>query len=117
MEKTTTASASNRRRSQRRKPRSTVRVECRRGSTGLGNNLALIVLDLSDSGVRMVVSQQLGSGAEVEVLLTGYTLKQPLKRLANVRWEIKAENGSFCVGLEFQKAIPYRDWQNLASPS
>lgn len=75
------------------------------------------LLDLSDTGVRLIVSHALDVPAEVEIIIGGYGMKQPLKRMGTVRWQVKMENGSYCAGIEFQKYLPYRDWQNLASPS
>jgi hypothetical protein len=117
MPKLTEAALANRRRSQRRKPRSTVKIECRKGSYGLGSNVADSVLDISDSGVRMVVSQPLEMLAEVEIIINGYGMRASIKRISMVRWVLKLENGMYCVGIEFQKPISYRDWQNLAAPS
>ncbi len=112
----TESSLANRRRSQRRKPRNTVKVECRKGGHGLGVNLAKTLLDVSDSGVRLIISQALDLLSEVEIVIGGYGMKAPIKRLAIVRWQLKLEGGLFCTGIEFQKRIDYRDWQNLASP-
>jgi c-di-GMP-binding flagellar brake protein YcgR len=110
--------APNRRISLRRKVRKSVKVECRSGALGLGANLALAILDLSDTGACLVVSQNLpGPPAEVEIVLNGTNLRQAIKRLAYVRWQVKTEAGQFCVGVEFQKRLSYRDWQDLATPS
>src|SRR6266542_412898 len=111
------AKQSNRRRSQRRKPRSSVKVQCRKGDSGFGADLAFALLDLSDTGVRIVLKQELDPLAEVEILIEGYGMKKPLKRPGRVRWQLKLESGNFCTGVEFQKRIAYRDWQNLASPN
>lgn len=117
MEKMTEAALANRRRSQRRRPRTSVKVECRKGSSGLGANLARTLLDISDSGLRLVVSQPLEPKSDVEVIIAGYGMRTSLKRLGVVRWQLKLENGQYCTGIEFHKHIDYRDWQNLASPS
>jgi hypothetical protein len=117
MDRTADAKATNRRNSQRRRPRSSVKVECRKGACGLGPNLAVSALDLSDTGVRLVLSKPLDLLSEVETIISGYGMRDPIKRLANVRWQLKLENGQFCTGVEFQKRLVYRDWQNLASPS
>jgi hypothetical protein len=109
--------ASNRRRSRRAKARTTVKVQCRKGGYGLGPDLASSVLDLSDSGARLIIKQSLDPMAEVEVIINGYGMKSFIKRLGYVRWQVKLESGQFCVGVEFQKCLDYRDWQNLASPS
>jgi hypothetical protein len=116
MEKTASLSQSNRRRSQRRKPRGYVKVECRAGSYGLGTDLAVAVLDLSDKGIRMIIRRTLDLGAEVEITIGGYGLQKPLKRVAKLRWQVATADGQSCVGIEFDKRIDHRDWQMLASP-
>lgn len=117
MERIVEPKQSNRRRSQRRKARPTVKVECRKGSHGLGANLALSVLDISDSGVRLITTQSLEVMDEVEVIINGYGLKEMIKRLGTIRWQVKLDTGQFCVGVEFHKGLVYRDWQNLVSPN
>ena len=107
----------NRRKSPRRRPRSAVRVECRKGSSGFGNNLVAAVLDVSDTGARLVLTEAVEPRAEVEIIIAGYGLKDPIKRIGTIRWLVKMENGQFCIGVEFQKRLVYRDWQNLASPN
>ena len=74
------------------------------------------MLDVSDTGARLIVSQALDLQAEVETLISGYGMKKSIKRLAYVRWQLTLETGQFCTGVEFQKRLAYRDWQNLASP-
>ena len=105
----------NRRRSLRRRARQSVQVECRNGAYGLGPNLSQRVLDLSDTGVRLVVQQALACADEVEIIVSAYGIAKPIKRLGNVRWQVKLEGDDFCVGIEFQKRLAYRDWQNLIS--
>ena len=106
---------SNRRRSLRRQARSNVQIECRKGYHGLGANLANTVLDVSDRGARLVVREALDMKKEVEVILSGYGLKKALKCKGTVCWQVRLEDGSYCVGVEFQKPIPYRDWQTIAA--
>ena len=117
MEKSIPTKQSNRRKSQRRKPRSSVKIECRKGSYGLGANIALSTLDLSDTGVCLTVSQPQNLMAEMEVIIVGYGMRKPIKRAAVLRWQVPMADGHFCIGAEFQKRLEYRDWQNLASPS
>lgn len=117
METLTASSPKNRRRSVRRAARNSVKAECRKGAYGLGADLAVQLLDLSDSGIRLIIKQALDIRAEVEIIIGGYGMRQPLKRLGNVRWLIALEGGLFGVGIEFQKHLPYREWQTLASPS
>ncbi len=105
----------NRRGSPRRRPRAAVKVECHKGAMGLGLNLVATVLDISDSGVRLVLTQAFENLAEVELIISGYCVKENIKRLGNIRWQVKMENGQFCTGVEFQKYLNYRDWQNLSA--
>jgi c-di-GMP-binding flagellar brake protein YcgR len=105
----------NRRQSQRCKARQSVLVECRKGAYGLGPNLSQMVLDISDSGVRLVVTQALSIADEVEIVITAYGVSKPIKRFGIIRWQVRLEAGNFCVGVEFQKRLVYRDWQNLIS--
>ena len=106
----------NRRRSQRLRPRATVRLECRKGAYGLGKNLAKETLDISDCGARVVVLEELPANAEVELFIDSYGTKA-IKRLATVRWQVKLDDGNYCIGVEFAKNIAYSDWQKLASPN
>jgi hypothetical protein len=108
---------SNRRGTQRRKPRTSIKVECRKGSTGLGPNIAGPILDLSDSGIRLIVTQALALKAEVEIVISGYGMRDTIRRLGYVRWQVTLENGQFCMGVEFQKRLAYRDCAMLASPN
>ena len=116
METTVNTCQSNRRRSQRGKARSSVKVQCRKGSHGLGADLALALLDISDSGVRLLITKPLDLMIEVEVLISGYGMKGLIRLLGNVRWQVKLETGQFCVGVEFQKRLAYRDWGILSAP-
>jgi hypothetical protein len=114
---TTATKAANRRKSPRRKMRATVKLECRKGSYGFGVNLTHTVLDLSDTGVRLIVSQELKLLGDLEVLITSYGMRDTIKRVAIVRWQVKLEDGTFCTGIEFEKRLSFRDWQILAAPN
>ncbi len=109
MEQQSTPKLRNRRSSLRAIPRSSVKVECRRGSTGLGANLAASFLDLSEGGLRLIVKVPLKVQDEVEILLAGFGMRQTIKRFANVAWALPLEDGQTCVGLQFQKRLPYQE--------
>jgi PilZ domain len=106
----------NRRSSQRKAPRRAVRVECRRGALGFGPNLTDAFMDISDGGIRLILKTPLPLQSEVEVILTGYGVAKPIKRIANVCWSVTLEDGRVCVGINFQKRIPFRDVQLLSTP-
>jgi hypothetical protein len=78
----------NRRQSQRCKARQSVQVECRNGAYGLGPNLSQMVLDISDSGVRLVVTQALSIADEIEIVITAYGVSKPIKRFGIIRWPL-----------------------------
>jgi hypothetical protein len=108
--------AANRRGARRRPPRTTVRVECRRGTFGMGPNLAAGFLDISESGVRIILKSPLDAGQACEVSLNGFSLHKPVKAIAKVAWVLPLEDGRFCVGLAFEKRLAFRDVQLLAAP-
>ena len=106
----------NRRRSQRRRPRNSAKIECRKGAFGMGPNLATGALDISDTGARLIVRQPMELAAEVEIVINAYGINKPIKRMAYIRWQLELAGGGYCIGAEFQKRLDYRDWQNLAAP-
>lgn len=73
------------------------------------------MLDVSDTGIRLIVVESLELNSEVEVEIESYGLKGIIKRLGYVRWQVKLETGQFCVGIEFQKCLNHRDWYNLVA--
>jgi hypothetical protein len=105
----------NRRACRRVSMRESIQVECRRGSLGLGRDLTAHPLDLSETGVQLVLRAPLAPGEEADVLLTGSGLARPLKRLARVVWCLPTEGGHV-VGLRFDKPLSYADLTTLARP-
>ena len=104
----------NRRRSRRGGVRSQARIECRKGALGLGPNLALAGLDISETGIRLIVKALLASGQDVEIVLSGIGARKPLKRLGRVIWSLALEDGRSCAGVSFDKPLPYADVQSFA---
>ena len=80
---------------------------------GLGANLAVSVLDLSESGVRLVVKSELRQGQGVEVHLEHLT-SRPVKVTAEVVWCLPGADGRFVVGVRFERPLPYADLLALA---
>ena len=108
--------ASNRRHGHRKNPRTNVIVECRRGSLGLGKNIAASFLDVSEGGVRLTVKVLLNPDEEVEVTLFGCQVGKPLKRQGKVCWLIPIEGERCVVGVEFEKRLPYVEVMRIARP-
>jgi hypothetical protein len=93
-----------------------VRVECRKGTMGLGPNICDTFLDLSEGGVRVIIKTEVPAKSEVEVLLTGFGVHRPIKMIGSVCWVVPLEDGRFCIGVSFQKRLAYRDVQALCLP-
>lgn len=104
----------NRRRARRQGPAGTTRVRAYANALGLGPNVALAVLDLSETGARLLLKQEVPAGREIEVRLEGNS--RSVKALARVVWSVPAADGSFCAGAEFAKPLAYAELSALARP-
>jgi len=107
---------SNRRSSMRKPARKSIRLQCRRGSMGLGANIAFAFVDISESGVQLYARDPLKLGQEVEVILEGYGMHTAIRRIGEVRWTSPHEAGGFRVGVRFSKFVSFREVQLLAAP-
>src|SRR5579859_3611019 len=103
----------NRRADHRRNPRGGIRVTCRKGAFGLGENLALGFLDVSETGIRLLLRVPLDPNQEIEVSLLTPGLRRPLQVLANVVWCQPAADGTLWAGARFQKRLRYADFQAI----
>ena len=93
----------------RRTPKGGVRVTCQVGSLGLGPNLALSVLDLSEAATRIAVKAALTAGQEVEINLSEPSLGRPVKRLAVVVWCVEREPGTWWSAAKFGRYLEYSE--------
>jgi len=109
-----TASLANRRRARRCPVSKQCRTECRKGSVGLGKNVAVAALDLSEVGVRLIVRVELARNAAVEVQLTGPGILRPLRRGGKVVWSEPLKEGGYAIGVVFEKPLTYADLHRLA---
>jgi hypothetical protein len=106
----------NRRASRRAPLRGTVRLECRKGSLGLGPNLVVTPLDISETGVRLILNLSLKRGQEVEVLLIGGGYSRPLKKIGTVIWSVPAENDGHVTGIRFDGYVPFAELHGMTRP-
>jgi hypothetical protein len=88
-------------------------VTCFTGPCGFGPNVATGLLDVSETGARLLVKTGLTPGRGVELGLLGVGHLRPVVRACRVVWCVAAADGSFCVGLSFEKPLPYADLQHL----
>jgi hypothetical protein len=99
--------------SRRKPPKGTTKVRAYRGALGLGANLAVALLDVSETGARLLLKADLPKDAEIEVHLDNI-VHRPVKALANVVWSVATADGKYCVGARFQKLFPYPDLLSLS---
>jgi hypothetical protein len=110
-------SRANRRASRRAPLRTTVKVECRKGGHGLGPNLVVTPLDLSERGVRLVLRAELPPGQEVEVLITGGGYSRPVKKIGRIVWSLPTGSDGHVVGIRFDGSVPFSDLQGMTKPA
>jgi hypothetical protein len=111
---TSASTTANRRLSRRQQPKRTTKVACRVGVMGTGPNLALGILDVSETGLRLLAKSPLNIGQQVEISLEGLWQRQPLRLPAEVVWCLATSDGKQCAGIKFHKRLSYADFQSLA---
>jgi hypothetical protein len=105
----------NRRLTRRRSPKGGTRVVCRKGTFGLGSDLSVSVLDLSESGIRLIVREPLREKEMIELNLMGPGQGRSFRSFASVMWCVPTADGSYCVGARFDTSLRYKDLQFLVS--
>ena len=105
--------AKNRRIYQRRSPKSSTKVTCRKGTLDLGPNLALAVLDLSETGIRLRLRAALVAQQEVAITLEGSNHRRPLRLVGRTAWCVATAAGEYCAGIAFDKRLPYVEMTTL----
>jgi hypothetical protein len=106
--------ATNRRRNRRLEPKRTTKAAVYTNAMGLGRNIFVAVLDVSESGIRLVVKEALKPDQEIALDLEGLGHRRAFKVGARVIWSVPTADSNFCVGLEFQRTLPYADVALLA---
>jgi hypothetical protein len=89
------------------------RFECRAGTLGLGPDLCLAVLDLSETGAGVILRSAVPDGQEVEVVMSAAGMNKPLKRLAKVVWSQPLEGNGVRAGLQFERRLPFAELQRF----
>ena len=109
----TSSSPANHRLTRRRAVRSGVRVEFRRGSLGLGADLAAGLADLCEDGIGLRLKTAVRKGDEAEVVLTRPGGGRPVKLHVEVCWCAAAGDGTYRAGARFQRRLAHRDLLDL----
>jgi PilZ domain-containing protein len=89
-------------------------VACRRGDAG--EDVAVALLDLSEDGACLLLSEAPREGEEVVVSPTTPGSGPPLDRAAAVAWVVAVAEGSFCAGVRFVECLPYADVPRFVRP-
>ena len=98
----------------RRKPvKRGVTAQCRRGQLGLGADVAVGVVDISECGACLLVKVELKHGEDAEVILAGVGRSKPLKVTCEVRSCVPEAEDVFRVGLRFRKRVAYAELDNF----
>jgi hypothetical protein len=96
-----------RRKSRRYAPKGGMQVTCRKGAPGLGPNLGLSVLDVSEGGTRLVLGEPLEPGQVVEVILQPAGYAKGFKASGRVVWCVEAAAGGHVAGIAFDQRLEY----------
>ena len=102
-----------RRTSLRRKPRCGTRLVCRKGTLGLGPNVALSLLNLSEWGACLLVGEFLKMGQEIEIVLSALGCPRDVFRLGDVVWSFADLDGTCRIGVRLRKRIEPTQLQDL----
>ena len=105
----------NRRRTHRQPPKKSVKLRCQKGTWGLGPNVARTLLDVSTDGARLVIDVPLEDNRDVMLSMEGPWHRKPVAVAARVRWCMPLADGAYCVGVLFEKTIPYVEVQDIVS--
>ncbi len=113
---TTSPLTRTRRRSLRKVPQSTIRIDCRKVGPAATKATPAELLDVSEGGMRLTVSRYLATGDQLEISIDGPGLHRPIKCLATVVWAVPIENKSYCIGLSFNKKLRFAEVLQIAKP-
>jgi hypothetical protein len=112
----TTSASRNRRLNRRQVPKCGTKATCYKGLFGLGRDVAVAVLDMSQYGAQLVVKEAFKPGQPVEIGLEGLGRQQPIKLPAVVVWCLEGADGNHLIGARFERPLTYPDIQALARP-
>jgi len=90
-----------------------VALTIRKGTLGLGADLALAGQEISEDGLRARIKSELKEGDEIEIGLTGVGRSKPLVLIGDVRWCQKDDTDptgmSFAIGAQFRHRLSFSE--------
>lgn len=94
--------------------RANVAVEVYRQGQEPVENAGSLVLDLSDSGARLVVSCPFAPDERVDIVLASYALPRPIQAAATVCWcAPMPEENAWSIGVRFDTRLRYRQISSM----
>jgi hypothetical protein len=108
--------ANDRRSARRRAASGNIRFECRPGTLGLGPSILLRVRDLSQTGALLQLKAAVSVKDEVEFSCDGPGVRVA-KLYAKVVWAQAQNDGSFLVGIHFQRPLSFQELQAVTRSS
>ncbi|HEX3150261.1 MAG TPA: PilZ domain-containing protein [Gemmataceae bacterium] len=103
----------NHRLDRRREVQRKVEVIVRRGTMGLGPNLALRITDATQDGLGLRLSASVQPNTEVAVELSVPGVGKPVKIQADVRWCLAVGDGTFLAGIRLRRRLSYTEVSSL----
>ncbi len=90
-----------------------VDVIIRRGTLGLGPNLALALIDVSEEGLRVRLKGPVVAGDEVEICLSFPIASKSWKFTGDVRWCESGPFETFLAGISLRRQLTHLELAEL----
>lgn len=94
--------------------RGKAKIECRKGAAGSSSNIGQGLLDLSEKGASVIVKEAVEAGRTVELRMYPRGENKAVVILGKVIRCEPAEDGSFCLGVRFEKHLQFSDLRRLS---
>jgi len=104
------SSGAERRIVRRRNLKHSVGISVRKGTMGLGRDVAAAGVELSADGVQLEVTVEFKKGDEIEIGLTGVGRSRPMTLVADVRWcEPDPTGANYFIGASFRRRLTHAE--------
>jgi hypothetical protein len=80
---------------------------------GLGPNIAAGLLNISQTGASLLLTNNVAVGADVEIVLHGSVYAKPIRVMAEVVRPLTTADGRPAVSVRFVKPLTYHAWKLL----
>jgi PilZ domain len=86
-----------------------VKISCHKGMSDLGANLAIALVDISETGARLTVKSTLEKGQMVAIALEGREHVRPIKCTATVVRSETDADGSCRIAVLWDKRLSFSE--------